>query len=93
MPLMCVNRKQNENELPPRREEVRKCIPGLKVGISLSADEITAGMKGSGGEELEAFLVSALHKIMERNELPEDLVNSVSVPIPKKMTSISAVTN
>ena len=81
-----------EEEPPPLTEEVREAINGLKKNKSPRNDEITAEMIKSGGEHTVSYFHKLCSKIWMEKEWPEDWINSVFIPIPKKVTPCNATT-
>ena len=73
-----------EEEAPPLTEEAREAINGLKNDKSPGNDEITAEMKKSGGKHTVSYFHKLCSKIWMEMTWPEDWINSVFVPIPKK---------
>ena len=81
-----------EEEPPPLTEEVREASNGLKNDKSPRNDEITAEMIKSGGEHTVSYFHKLCSKIWMEKEWPEDWINSVFIPIPKKVTPCNATT-
>ena len=68
----------------PTLEEVRKAIGQLDNGKAAGASQIIAELMKAGGSVFTNALLVLLDSVWEEERVPQDWVDSVLVPIPKK---------
>ena len=93
IPATCMVSEDTGTEPPPLLEEVREAINELKQGKSPGDDEITAELIKNCGEPGIIFYHKLCTKIWEEKLWPQDWVNSVFIPIPKKGDTLQCCNN
>ena len=82
-----------KEEPPPLTEGVREAINGLKNDKSPGNDEIIAEMIKSRGKHTVSYFHKLYSKRWMEKKWPEDWINSVFVPIPKKGDTLQCNNN
>jgi len=71
-------------EPPPLKSEVAKALASINANKAPGSDQLPVELLQQGGESTLEAMHKICHGIWETGEWPDDWVNSVFIPIPKK---------
>lgn len=71
-------------EPPPLRSEIEKALAGINLGKAPGADKVPIELLRYGGPDTLGAMHRICEEVWETGEWPQDWVDSVFIPIPKK---------